>query len=110
MSRDQQQQIRFCTSADGTRLAVATVGEARRSSKRPPWLTHVEKDPHNLFTRHWVAEGKLKPHVGAVLPLDEFRTAMGLVRDRKAQGRVVLQVRSSVRNPIGTGLSSRLCS
>ncbi len=41
----------------------------------------------------WVGQGKLKPHVGAVLPLEQFRTAMELVRDRKAQGRVVLQVR-----------------
>ena len=41
----------------------------------------------------WVARGKLKPHVGAVLPLREFRQAMELVRDRRAQGRVVLQVR-----------------
>jgi NADPH2:quinone reductase len=41
----------------------------------------------------WVAQGKLKPRVGAVLPLEQFKTAMELVRDRKAQGRVVLQVR-----------------
>jgi NADPH2:quinone reductase len=41
----------------------------------------------------WVAQGKLKPRVGAILPLEQFKTAMELVRDRKAQGRVVLQVR-----------------
>jgi NADPH:quinone reductase len=41
----------------------------------------------------WVGQGKLKPHVGAVLPLDQFKTAMELVHERKAQGRVVLQVR-----------------
>jgi len=51
-----QQQIRFCTSADGTRLAVATVGEGPPLVKAATWLTHVEKDPYNLFTRHWVAE------------------------------------------------------
>ena len=50
----------------------------------------VEAD-EQLF--EWVAQGKLKPHVGAVLPLDEFRAAMELVQERKAQGRVVLQVR-----------------
>ncbi len=55
MSRDQQQ-IRFCTSADGTRLAVATVGSGPPLVKAATWLTHVEKDPDNLFTRHWVAE------------------------------------------------------
>jgi NADPH2:quinone reductase len=41
----------------------------------------------------WVAEGKLKPHVGAVLPLAEFKKAMEMVRDRRAEGRIVLQVR-----------------
>lgn len=55
MSREQQQ-IRFCTSADGTRLAVATVGQGPPLVKAATWLTHVEKDPYNLFTRHWVAE------------------------------------------------------
>ena len=42
---------------------------------------------------NWVAQGKLKPHVGLVLPLDQFKTAMDLVRTRKARGRVVLQIR-----------------
>ncbi len=41
----------------------------------------------------WVAQGKLKPHVGAVLPLAEFGKAMAMVRDRRAEGRIVLQVR-----------------
>ena len=41
----------------------------------------------------WVARGKLTPHVGAVLPMDQFRTAMELVQERKAQGRVVLRIR-----------------
>jgi NADPH2:quinone reductase len=41
----------------------------------------------------WVAQGKVKPHVQAVFPLEEFRTAMETVLDRKVQGRVVLQVR-----------------
>lgn len=56
MSRYQQQQIRFCTSADGTRLAVATVGEGPPFVKAATWLTHVEKEPYNLFSRHWVSE------------------------------------------------------
>lgn len=53
---DVQQQIRFCTSADGTRLAVATVGDGPPLVKSATWLTHVEKEPYNLFTRHWVSE------------------------------------------------------
>jgi pimeloyl-ACP methyl ester carboxylesterase/DNA-binding CsgD family transcriptional regulator len=55
MNREQQH-IRFCSSADGTRLAVATNGKGPPLVKAATWLTHVEKDPDNLFTRHWVAE------------------------------------------------------
>lgn len=55
MSRERQQ-IRFCTSKDGTRLAVATTGEGPPLVKAATWLTHVEKDTYNLFTRHWVTE------------------------------------------------------
>jgi pimeloyl-ACP methyl ester carboxylesterase/DNA-binding CsgD family transcriptional regulator len=51
-----QQQIRFCTSADGTRLAVATIGDGPPLVKAATWLTHVEKEPYNLFARHWVTE------------------------------------------------------
>ena len=56
MHRERQQQIRFCTSGDGTRLAVATLGEGPPLVKAATWLTHVEKEPHNLFSRHWVSE------------------------------------------------------
>lgn len=41
----------------------------------------------------WVAQGKLKPRIGEVFPLEQFRTAMELVQSRKSHGRVVLQVR-----------------
>ena len=51
-----QEDIRFCTSADGTRLAVASVGKGPPLVKAATWLTHVEKERHNLFTRHWIAE------------------------------------------------------
>ena len=51
-----EQTIRFCTSADGVRLAIATVGEGPPLVRAATWLTHVEKDPHNLVNRHWVAE------------------------------------------------------
>jgi pimeloyl-ACP methyl ester carboxylesterase/DNA-binding CsgD family transcriptional regulator len=51
-----RQDIRFCTSADGTRLAVATVGHGLPLVRAATWLTHVEKDADNLCNRHWVAE------------------------------------------------------
>lgn len=53
---DAKQTIRFCTSADGVRLAVATVGAGPPLVRAATWLTHVEMDPVNLAGRHWVAE------------------------------------------------------
>jgi pimeloyl-ACP methyl ester carboxylesterase/DNA-binding CsgD family transcriptional regulator len=52
----ERQNIRFCTSPDGVRLAVATVGQGPPLVRAATWLTHVEKDADNLCNRHWVAE------------------------------------------------------
>ncbi|MFC7609579.1 zinc-binding dehydrogenase [Teichococcus aestuarii] len=38
----------------------------------------------------WWAAGQLRPEVHAALPLERFREAMAMVRDRRAVGRVVL--------------------
>ena len=38
------------------------------------------------------ADGKLKPHVSHVLPLEEANEALDLLRTRKATGKVVVQV------------------
>lgn len=51
-----EQEIRFCTGSDGVRLAIATVGEGPPLVRAATWLTHVEMDPRNLVSRHWVAE------------------------------------------------------
>lgn len=51
-----KQKIRFCTGTDGVRLAIATVGEGPPLVRAATWLTHVEMDPLNLVSRHWVAE------------------------------------------------------
>ncbi|SEO70775.1 NADPH2:quinone reductase [Rhodospirillales bacterium URHD0017] len=40
----------------------------------------------------WVGEGKLRPHVDRVLPLDRVADAMSAVANRSSQGRIVLQV------------------
>ena len=40
------------------------------------------------------ADGKLKPHVSHVLPLDQANDALDLLRTRKATGKVVVQVSS----------------
>jgi NADPH:quinone reductase len=41
----------------------------------------------------WVGEGKLRPRVDRVLPLQSAGEAMSLVANRSAMGRIVLQVR-----------------
>lgn len=40
----------------------------------------------------WYVQGKLKPHVSHVLPLDQANEALDLLRTRKATGKVVVQV------------------
>ncbi len=40
----------------------------------------------------WYAEGRLKPHVSHVLPLAQANEALDLLRERRATGKVVVQV------------------
>ena len=44
-----EQQIRFVTSRDGTRLAWSTVGEGRPVIKAPNWIQHLEIDWQSYF-------------------------------------------------------------
>ena len=41
----------------------------------------------------WYAEGRLRPLVSRTLPLEDFDTALHLLRDRRSTGKVVLTVR-----------------
>ena len=41
----------------------------------------------------WVGEGKLRPHIDRVLPLERAAEAMSAVANRSTQGRIVLRVR-----------------
>ena len=40
----------------------------------------------------WTAAGALRPHVSHILPLDAYREAMRLIRDREARGKVVIAI------------------
>ncbi len=44
-----QQRVRFCTSADGTQIAWASVGEGPPVLKAPNYLTHIEYEWTNTF-------------------------------------------------------------
>jgi pimeloyl-ACP methyl ester carboxylesterase len=47
-----EQQIRFCTTSDGVRVAYATVGEGPPLIKASNWLTHLEFDWQSPVWRH----------------------------------------------------------
>ena len=51
-----KQEIRFCTTKDGVRIAYATVGEGPVLVKAPNWLTHLEYEWVTPVWRHWWQE------------------------------------------------------
>jgi pimeloyl-ACP methyl ester carboxylesterase/DNA-binding CsgD family transcriptional regulator len=48
------QQIRFCTSDDGVKLAYALSGEGTLLAMSAPWLTHLEHQWRSLAWRPWL--------------------------------------------------------
>jgi pimeloyl-ACP methyl ester carboxylesterase/DNA-binding CsgD family transcriptional regulator len=48
------QTIRFCSSADGTRIAVASCGEGGVILRAAHWLSHVDYDLESPVWRPWV--------------------------------------------------------
>jgi DNA-binding winged helix-turn-helix (wHTH) protein/alpha-beta hydrolase superfamily lysophospholipase len=48
------QEIRFCTTADGHRLAYATIGEGPPLVRAAHWITHLDYDWHSPVWRHWL--------------------------------------------------------
>jgi pimeloyl-ACP methyl ester carboxylesterase/DNA-binding SARP family transcriptional activator len=49
-----RQRIRFCSAADGVRIAAAEVGEGPPLVKAANYLTHLEYDWESPVWRHWV--------------------------------------------------------
>jgi pimeloyl-ACP methyl ester carboxylesterase len=49
-----EQQIRFCTSSDGTRIACATVGQGPPLVRALGWLTHLEYEWENPLWRFFI--------------------------------------------------------
>jgi pimeloyl-ACP methyl ester carboxylesterase/DNA-binding CsgD family transcriptional regulator len=50
------QQIRFCTTPDGVRIAYATTGAGPPLVKVSNWLSHLEFDWGSPVWRHWLTE------------------------------------------------------
>lgn len=51
-----KQQIRFCRTADGIRIAYATTGDGPPLVKISNWLSHLELDWTSPVWRHWLTE------------------------------------------------------
>lgn len=49
-----QQEIRFCTTTDGIRIAYATAGNGPPFVKVANWLSHLEFDWNSPVWRHWL--------------------------------------------------------
>ena len=48
-----KQQVRFCTSADGTRIALALSGTGPPLVRVANWFTHLDFDRHSAVWQHW---------------------------------------------------------
>ena len=51
-----EQEVRYCTAADGTKLAYSIVGEGPPIVKTANWLNHIEHDWESPLWRHWIGE------------------------------------------------------
>ena len=51
-----EQQVRYCTAGDGTRLAWSAVGSGMPLVKTANWLNHIEFDWQSPVWRHWLRE------------------------------------------------------
>jgi len=50
------QQVRFCTSFDGTRIAYAVTGDGPPLVRAPHWFSHLEHDWRNPAFQPWVED------------------------------------------------------
>lgn len=71
-----QQEIRFCTTPDGVRIAYSTMGEGPPLVRAAHWLTHLEYDLHTPVWQGWLREGSAtvdsdRPHHRQVNRVDE---------------------------------------
>jgi pimeloyl-ACP methyl ester carboxylesterase/DNA-binding winged helix-turn-helix (wHTH) protein len=50
------QEIRFCVTEDGVRIAYATIGDGPPLVKAANWLSHLDYDWESAVWRHWLVE------------------------------------------------------
>lgn len=49
-----KQQVRFCTTGDGVRIAYATHGDGPPLVRAATWMTHLQHDWESPLWRHWL--------------------------------------------------------
>ena len=62
-------------------------------------IEHAKQNPeegqaYRQWMLHWANQGRLRPHISKVFPLEQYQDAMRLLATRQAVGRVVLEVRA----------------
>src|SRR5262249_18924063 len=55
-ARTLRQEIRFCTTADRTRISYSAVGSGPPLVKAANWLTHIEHEWESPVWKHWIHE------------------------------------------------------
>ena len=70
-------------------IAVAGLQWSDYRDRTPERVSEAQKEIFDLYTR-----GLIDPIISRTLPLDDFATALSLLRAGKVQGKVILQVRS----------------
>jgi NADPH2:quinone reductase len=58
--------------------------------ERARWAPRMRDMMDQLF--EWTIQGRLKPTVSHRFELDEFRQAMAVLRERRAQGKVIIRI------------------
>jgi len=53
-ARSATQEIRYCSSDDGVRIAYASLGTGPPLVKAANWLTHLDLERHSLVWGHWL--------------------------------------------------------
>jgi len=51
-----EQDVRYCSAADGTRLAYSVIGKGSPLVKTANWLNHIEHDWQSPLWRHWIEQ------------------------------------------------------
>jgi NADPH:quinone reductase-like Zn-dependent oxidoreductase len=59
------------------------------------WIRLPKSQDELKKFKQWAEEGKLKPHVGKIMRLDQVQEAFETILSRRLQGKVVIQITSS---------------